>query len=183
MDDVPTGFIFQTIDERQTVDSSKIVWLAAGSRVKRRLVENDAEPVADGPGLYDVRVELKQVRIVVVKPLGFHSGLIHARRRRRYMVHIQGPLSRDIPVNIDLDDMRSRTVETYICEEGHVIRIAIVFDGKFRRHRDHDLFAIGRQDLHVRLELPVADPMVHDRELQQRRREGLKEDVLEQSHQ
>src|SRR5262249_5956484 len=80
MDDVPTGFIFQTIDERQTVNTSKIVWLAAGSRVKSRLVENDTQPVADGPGLYDVRVELKQVRIVVIKPLGFHAGLIHACR-------------------------------------------------------------------------------------------------------
>src|SRR5438093_13613854 len=98
MDDVPTSFIFQTIDERQTVNSSKIVWLAAGSRVKRRLVENDAEPVADGPGLYDVRVEPKQVRNVVVKPLGFHSGLIYARRRRPYMVPRQGPPSRGLPL-------------------------------------------------------------------------------------
>lgn len=99
------------------------------------------------------------------------------------MVYIQGPLSGDIPVNIDLNDMRSGAGEAYICKEGNVIRIAVVFDGKFRRHRDDDLFAIGRQDLHVRLELPVADPMVHDRELQQCRRESLKEDVLEQSHQ
>ena len=53
--------------------AGEIVWLAAGSRVKSRLVENDTQPVADGFGLYDVRVELKQVRIVVIKPLGFHQ--------------------------------------------------------------------------------------------------------------
>src|SRR5437867_12542505 len=53
MDDVPTGFIFQTLDERQTVNSSKIVFLAAGSRAKRRLDENDAEAVADAPAPAD----------------------------------------------------------------------------------------------------------------------------------
>ena len=73
VDDVPAGLIFQAVDERHAINRPQIVRLAARRGIERRLVENDAEPVTDGFGFDDVRVELEQIRIVIVESLGFHS--------------------------------------------------------------------------------------------------------------
>ena len=73
VDDVSAGLIFQTVDERHAVNRPQIVRLAAGRGIEGGLIENDAEPVADSLSFHDVRVELEQIRIVIVESIGFHS--------------------------------------------------------------------------------------------------------------
>ena len=95
------------------------------------------------------------------------------------MVNVKRPLLRNISIDVNLNDMSSGAIETDIRKERYIVRIAVALDNKFGRDGNHNLFPVGRQNLHLRLELSFSDPMIDDSELQEYRWKSLKEDVLE----
>jgi len=72
MDHIPAGRILNAIDERHVIDRSKIIGLATRCGIKGSLIQNDSHTVPNGFGFDYVRVELKQVWVTVIKPLGLH---------------------------------------------------------------------------------------------------------------
>ena len=98
-------------------------------------------------------------------------------------MNVKWALSRNAPVDIDLNDVCSGTVETHVREECDIVRIPIVFDRELRRYGNNDFFSVGTQDLYLCLELAFPDPVIHDCELQQSGWKSLKENVFENPHQ
>ena len=74
MDHLARLFFLKTIDQRRIVESSQVVGLATGGRIKRGLIQNYADFITNGLGLNDIRVELEKIRIVVVKAFRFHKA-------------------------------------------------------------------------------------------------------------
>ena len=99
------------------------------------------------------------------------------------MVNVQRPLGRDVSIDVNLNNMCARPIETHICKESHIVGVAVIFNDKFGGYRNHDFFSIGRQYFHLGFELALAYPMIDDRKLQECRWKALKENVLEYSHQ
>src|SRR5207244_3900685 len=95
-----------------------------------------------------------------------YENLIDRRRRRRHVMNIERPFSRDISIDVDLNDVRSGPTETHIGEECDIVGIAVGFDDKFRWYRNNDFFTIWCQHFHLRFELAVAYPMIDDCKLQ-----------------
>ncbi len=72
--DYLAGFFFlKAIDEVCIIESSEIVGLTAGGRIKRGLIENDADFVTDHSRLDNIRIELQKIRVVVIKTFRFHN--------------------------------------------------------------------------------------------------------------
>ena len=75
MDYLAGFFLLQAIDKGYIIESPEIVRLTAGGRIKRGLIQNDSDFVADHCRLDNIRIELQKIRVVVIKAFRFHNRI------------------------------------------------------------------------------------------------------------
>ena len=69
--------VFDAIDHCRVVDRSEVIRLTSRGRIERGLVQNDTDAVRHRPCFENRGVEFEKIRIVIIKPFGFHVRPSH----------------------------------------------------------------------------------------------------------
>src|SRR5262245_30799615 len=75
--------VFKTIDQWNVVNRPQVIRLPARRRVKGSLIKQHAKTAADTPRLYDVCIEVHQVRVAVIESFGFHASSLSLAEQER----------------------------------------------------------------------------------------------------